>query len=130
MRAIVEQFIEAINAHSVNRLLELMTTDHRFIDAVGNEVTGLATLETAWQGYFTWMPDYTITAEHWFEQGEQVACFGRAQGTYAVRGQLLPENHWNLPAAWKAAVHEHKIAVWQVYCDTKPVFDIMARNAS
>lgn len=129
MRGIVEQFIEVINAHNVSRLLELMTADHRFIDAVGNQVTGLATLETAWQGYFAWMPDYAITAETWFEQGNQVAFFGIAQGTYAVQGQLLPENHWKLPAAWKATMHDSKIAVWQVYCDTKPVFDLMARNA-
>jgi ketosteroid isomerase-like protein len=130
MRAVVEQFIAAINAHDVSRLLDLMTADHQFIDAAGNQVTGLETLERAWQGYIAWMPDYTITINEWFEQGDQVALFGEAQATYAVQGQLLRENQWTLPAAWKATVRENKIAIWQVYCDTKPVFDIMARNPS
>ena len=129
MRAVVEQFVEAINAHDVNRLLERMTPDHQFIDAVGNQVTGLTALESAWQGYFAWMPDYAITIDMWFEQGDEIALFGAAQGTYAMQGQLLAENHWSLPAAWKATVREGKVAVWRVYCDTKPVFDIMARNA-
>ena len=130
MNAAVEQFIEAINRHNVGKLVELMTEDHRFIDAAGNQVTGLETLKAAWQGYFAWMPDYVISIDRWFEQGSQVGLFGEAQGTYAVQGQLLAENHWKLPAAWKAIVRKGKIAVWQVYCDTKPVFDIMARNPS
>lgn len=130
LRAVVEQFIEAINTHNVSRLLDLMTTDHQFIDAAGNQVTGLETLERAWQGYFSWMPDYAITIDEWFEQGDQVALFGEARGTYAVQGQLLPENHWSLPAAWRATVRENKIALWRVYGDTKPVFDILARNPS
>jgi uncharacterized protein (TIGR02246 family) len=128
-KAVVEQFVAAINAHDVARLLDLMTPDHQFIDAVGNQVTGLSTLESAWQGYFAWMPDYKITIDSRFEQGNEVALFGGAQATYAVQGQLLPENHWSLPAAWKATVRDDKVAIWRVYCDTKPVFDIMARNA-
>lgn len=130
MRATVAQFLEAINTHDVSRLLALMTPDHRFIDAIGNEVAGLETLAAAWQGYFAWMPDYAITIDDWFEQGDQIALFGKAEATYVVSGQLLPENHWALPGAWKATVRENKIALWRVYCDTKPVFDIMARNAS
>ena len=31
-------FIEAINSHDVNSLAGLMTGDHRFIDAHGNQV--------------------------------------------------------------------------------------------
>ena len=69
----------------------------------------------------------SVNVDLWFEQGDQVGLFGEAQGTYAVEGQLLPENHWRLPAAWKAIVHKGKIALWQVYCDTKAVFDLMAR---
>ena len=33
-------FLEAINAHDVDSLAELMTDDHTFVDPYGNEVAG------------------------------------------------------------------------------------------
>jgi ketosteroid isomerase-like protein len=35
-----KQFVAAINAHDVERLAALMTSDHRFIDSLGAVIQG------------------------------------------------------------------------------------------
>ena len=37
---VAEQFVNAINAHDIERLASLMTSDHRFIDSLGVVVEG------------------------------------------------------------------------------------------
>jgi hypothetical protein len=34
---------------------------------------------------------------------------------------LRPENHWEIPAAWKAVIADEKIKLWQVFADNTPV---------
>ena len=51
-------FVDAINAQDVDRLGELMTDDHTFVDPYGSEVTGRAPMLAGWRGYFEWFPDY------------------------------------------------------------------------
>jgi hypothetical protein len=33
-----------------------------------------------------------------------------------------------MPAAWKAIIEDGKIKLWQVYADTKVVFELMGKN--
>jgi len=42
-----------------------------------------------------------------------------------VNGELLPKNHWEIPAAWKAVVQRGRISEWRVYADNEPVWKIM-----
>jgi ketosteroid isomerase-like protein len=118
----VLDFIGAINAHDVDRILGLCTHDHAFIDAYGTVVSGNG-LRPAWQGYFAFMPEYGISADEMIGEGRCVAVFGTAWGTLApVHGG----GAWRRPAAWLARVEAGRIRVWQVYFDTKIVFDAMA----
>ena len=123
---IVAAFVEAINAHDVAALADLMSDDHTFIDAFGETWQGRDNMRRAWKGYFAWFPDYTITIEETFSNDTTIVMLGKAAGTYAVEGQLPPENRWELPAAWKAVVMNGQIAHWQVYADNQPVRDIMS----
>jgi len=54
-----------------------------------------------------------------------VAVFGTARGTYALQGKLRKENHWEVPAAWKAMVQEGCVAEWRVFADNWPAGKIM-----
>ncbi len=118
-------FIDQINSHDIPSLTMLMTDDIIFIDSLGQLVHGKRQLEQGWRAYFTWFPDYSIQVEETFGRGTTIALFGSAHGTYAVGGKLLPENHWKIPAAWKATVREDRIAEWRVYADNEPVWKIM-----
>jgi ketosteroid isomerase-like protein len=118
-------FIDQINSHDVPSLAALMTDDILFIDALGQVFHGRRQLEQGWRAYFKWFPDYSIEVEDTFSRGSVIALFGSAQGTYAVQGKLLTENHWKIPAAWKATVRDEHIAEWRVYADNEPVWKIM-----
>ena len=123
-RQLIEAFVEAINARDVDALAALMSTDHTFIDAHGNEVVGRGKMLAGWRGYFEWFPDYEIEVVQIFENGHEFGLFGYAGGSF--RGN--PEQSWRLPAAWKAVVRDQRVALWQVYADTKIPFEIIERG--
>ena len=52
------QFLERINQHDADKLAELMTEDHVFIDSLGQSTRGREKMRTGWQGYFAFCPDY------------------------------------------------------------------------
>jgi ketosteroid isomerase-like protein len=126
--ATVLKFEQLINTRSADQVCSLLTDDSVFIDSLGNRMEGIARLRAAWAGYFKMVPDYTISHEEIFSDGETVAMFGSAQGTFTRDGQFNTENLWNTPAAWKAIVKNGKIALWQVFADNEPIRAIMRKK--
>jgi ketosteroid isomerase-like protein len=118
-------FVDRINHHDVGGLVALMTEDHRFVDGLGQQVLGREQMEKGWVGYFAWFPDYSIKVDNALSNGNVVALFGTAQGTYSAKGNLPREAHWEIPAAWKAVVRGGRIYEWRVYADNEPVWKIM-----
>jgi ketosteroid isomerase-like protein len=121
--AVIRSFVDAINHHDVARIVALCAEDHQFIDAYG-AVTPAETLAAAWTGYFRFMPRYGIEVEEVLCQGDQAAVFGAALGSLDAPG--TSERSWRRPAAWRAAVRDGLMTVWQVYVDTKIVFDLLS----
>ena len=75
-------FVDAINAHDPDGLAQLMSDDHTFIDAHGNEVSGREQMLAGWRGYFEWFPDYSIEVTDVFEGEELFGLFGYAGGSF------------------------------------------------
>ena len=75
-------FIDRINAHDVAGLGALMSDDHTFIDAHGNQVAGREKVIAGWRGYFEWFPDYFIEVTDVFDDGERLALFGFAGAAF------------------------------------------------
>ena len=117
-------FIERINAHDVEGLGALMSDDHTFIDAHGNQVSGREKMIAGWRGYFEWFPDYYIEVTEVFQDGANLALFGFAGGSFKNR----ESENWRLPAAWRAIVKDDRVNLWQVFADTKIPFEIIERN--
>jgi ketosteroid isomerase-like protein len=122
---VVLAFLDAINSRDVDKLCALMSADHVFVDALGNKVQGKESMRKAWAGYFQWFPDYRVSHEEIFSDGKLVAAFGSAEGTYAPKGNLAKQNHWNAPAAWKAVVEGGLVKEWRVYADNQAARKIM-----
>jgi uncharacterized protein (TIGR02246 family) len=120
-------FVEAINAHDPERLTALMAEDHVFVDSDGTRQSGTDRLRQSWRGYFALVPDYRIHVEETLVQGPTVALFGEAEGTFAREGRLETEDHWRVPAAWRALVRGGKVAVWQVYVNPEPLMRLLNR---
>jgi len=125
----VLHFEQAINLHDPDAICSLMATKGEFIDSLGNRIAGMEKLRAAWEGYFKMVPDYSISHSEILADGNTVAVFGSAQGTFSKDGKTSKENFWSMPAAWRAVVNDGEIAVWQVYADNEPIRAIMRKNA-
>jgi ketosteroid isomerase-like protein len=126
-KQIVQDFANAINEHNVDKMCLLMTENHTFIDSQGNEAVGKEKLRAGWIWYFQLFPDYKIEITDMFINGDTVAAFGFAGGTFQGQSDKK-ENYWHLPASWKAVIKNGKIDLWQVYADSKIPFDIVNKN--
>jgi len=121
-------FLDCINQRNPDKVAELMTDDHVFIDSLGQSVRGREKMRAGWQGYFAFCPDYWVSHQEIIQNGNLVAVFGSAGGTIAAHGKLPPENKWQTPAAWLAVVEKGLVKEWRVYADNKPVYEIMAKQ--
>jgi ketosteroid isomerase-like protein len=128
VKEIANKFIEAINQHDVESLCELITEDHTFIDSAGEACNGIEQMRRAWSEYFKMFPDYAIEAPEFVISGDTVILLGKASGTYTTDGSLRQENHWQIPAAWKAVIADDKIKLWQVFADNSIVVKIIKKE--
>jgi len=119
------RFVNEINRHDLESVATLLSDDHLFVDALGQEVRGRDRCRDAWREYFGLFPDYHLAVREWFQNGRVVGLFGTASGTYAVGSELRAENRWRIPVACRAVVRDHLVAQWQVYADSEPVWKIM-----
>jgi len=127
---VVLQFEQAINSRDPEAICSLMSSDAEFIDSLGNRIQGTEKLRAAWAGYFKMVPDYSISHSEVFADGNTVAIFGSAQGTFSKDGRLPKENFWKTPAALRAVIRNGKIALWQVYADNEPIRAVMRMAAA
>jgi uncharacterized protein (TIGR02246 family) len=125
--AVAQAFVRAINRQDVEKLAELMTETHRFVDSLDNVVEGRERMRADWKSYFDMVPDYTVAVEETYCDGPVVVMLGTAQGTYAGGGALRSENRWETPVALRAFVEEGKVGEWRVYADNEPMRRLMAR---
>lgn len=126
-RQLVLSFVARINERNPDELAKLMSDNHTFVDAHGNQVVGREQMIVGWRGYFEWFPDYLIEVTDVFaggaaEAGETFALFGFASGSFKGNTDAT----WRLPAAWKAVVKDGRITLWQVFADTKIPFESMS----
>ena len=127
VEAVVEALVRAINRQDPDALAELMTEEHRFVDALGTVVEGRERMRAGWKGYFAMVPDYTIAVDEVHGDGQVVVLFGTGQGTYAGGGGTAAENRWATPVALRALVENGKVAEWRVYSDNEPIRRLIAR---
>ena len=126
---VVFDFIESINGANIEKICNLMSNDHVFIDSQGNEMIGIENMKKAWIGYFELFPDYKIEIMDTIQNDSIIVMLGYASGTYNLKNKKKDlNNHWRIPAAWKAMVVNEKIKLWQVYADNSIVLEILKRN--
>lgn len=124
---VTKQYIEAINRHDADRIYRLMSDDHVFIESEGTEHGKSVDMRQGWIDYFKMFPDYHIEVSDMLSRDNTVLMVGKASGTYTTDGNLNPENHWEVPIAWKAVIEGEKVKVWQYYVDPQPIADIMEK---
>ena len=126
-KKIFRAFVDGINRQDVSILKDLMSDNHEFIDSVGNHFFGRDSMASAWEDYFSCFPDYKINIQEIFPNKNTFMAYGRVSGTFSGGGDgtQTKKNQWTIPAAWRAVIEDGKIVVWQVFADTKIVYDII-----
>ena len=119
--AVAKAFVHYINAHDVDGLAGVMTEDHRFVDSLGQVVTGRESMRAGWLGYFGMVPDYQLAIESWLCEGQVVVALGKAGGTYSPDSVRGPSREWSCPAACCAVVRGTLVEEWRVYADNEPL---------
>jgi ketosteroid isomerase-like protein len=127
-KAIAIRFVKAINDHDVNEIINLISEDHIFIDAINNKSVGKKVMKEGWKGYYELFPDYQIEISDITENVSTIGLFGYASATYKNLTNKLNSNFWRIPASWKAIVENNKVKHWQVYCDYSNLFKIIEKN--
>lgn len=125
---IANKFVAAINSHDVNAIGQLMSEDCVYIASDGSVHDDVEQMIQGWPGYYKMFPDYKVEITETFVSGDTVVLLGTASGTYTSDGTLKPENHWEIPAAWKAIVAGDKIKLWQWIADNLIVAEIMRKD--
>ncbi|MEJ2720160.1 MAG: nuclear transport factor 2 family protein [bacterium] len=120
-------FVDAINSKDLNRLADLMTADHKFIDGDGSEHSGKDRMTTGWKEHFELIPDLTLSISDHFEANDTVVLLGWSSGTIVQNGELKPENSWRVPSAWRVVIESGRIAVWQLYANQQVLREIYNR---
>jgi len=121
-------FVNAINDHDVDKIYNLMSDDHIFIDGSGGKHIGKTDMKEGWQNYYQMFPDYIIEITDITENDSVIGLFGYASGTYKTNKKLQKENFWKTTASWKATVENKKIKLWQVYCDYTQLMEIIKKE--
>lgn len=125
---IVISFVEAINNHDTDKIVNLMAEDYIFIDSYREKHVGKKGEKQGWKGYFALFPDFKIEIEDMAENDSIFGLFGYASATYKNLKDESNSNFWKIQASWKAIVENKKIKHWQIYCDVKIVLEIIERN--
>jgi len=126
---IVLDFIESINNANTDKLYDLMSNDHVFIDSRGNSIVGNDNMKNAWIGYLDLFPDYKIEITDTLQNDSIIVLLGYASGTYKTKNKNVGNNnYWKVPASWKAIVVDKRIKLWQVYADNSVAIEIMNKN--
>ena len=128
LQEVAEQFVAAINAHDVEGIASLMTSDHRFIDSLGAVVEGRDAMREGWKFYFTMVPDYKLNIQRCFiaqDDKAEAVLVAVASGSYWSKGIKRPNSSWSTPVALRAVIRDGQIAEWQVYADNEPIREQM-----
>ena len=113
--AAVIGFIDAINFSDVDRLVALMSPDHRLQVLGEPPLDGREANRAAWHGYVTAFPDYVIYPDRFVHRGNDVLVLGSTTGSHLG---LPDQEERELPVIWRATVRDGLLVLWQVIEDT------------
>jgi ketosteroid isomerase-like protein len=108
-------FVDAINRGDVDRLVALMSPDHRLQVLQEPPVAGREAIREAWDGYATAFPDYVIYPDRIVYRGDDVLVLGSTTGSHLG---LPDEQERQLKLIWRATVRDGLLVLWQIMADT------------
>ena len=100
---------------SVDRLVALMSSDHRLQVLDEPALAGREANRAAWHGYVTAFPDYVIYPDRFVHRGDEVLVLGSTAGSHPG---LPDQDERELTVIWRARVRDGLLVLWQVMEDS------------
>ena len=100
---------------SVDRLVALMSSDHRLQVLDEPALAGREANRAAWHGYVTAFPDYVIYPDRVVHRGDEVLVLGSTAGSHPG---LPDQDERKLTVIWRARVRDGLLVLWQVMEDS------------
>ena len=100
---------------SVERLVALMSSDHRLQVLDEPALAGREANRAAWHGYVTAFPDYVIYPDRFVHRGDEVLVLGSTAGSHPG---LPDQDERKLTVIWRARVRDGLLVLWQVMEDS------------
>jgi len=100
------RFNDRINQQDPEGLAKLMTDDHKFIDSLGNIITGRDTTKECWREFFKKYPDYRNKFTSVTVQDSVVVMVG-----YSKCASRQLEG----PSVWTAKIRGDRVSEWRVF---------------
>jgi uncharacterized protein (TIGR02246 family) len=124
-RSVALAFVERINEGDADRLSDLMTEDHAFIDHDGTVQSGRDVMREGFRSYFESFPDYTIHLSRVVTIGDVVVLIGRTTGSHIPREVEAEET-----VVWAARVEGELVREWHIlYADTEKARRLLAAGS-
>ncbi|MDW8262005.1 MAG: nuclear transport factor 2 family protein [Phycisphaerales bacterium] len=130
MKDTVLKFIDRINAHDVNGIMQLMSPAYEFVNSSGERFRDRQFIRETWEAQFRNHPDYTIRVQRVIADEEGVGVFGTASGTYAPDGILREEDRWEVPSAFLVIARDGQVTYFESFADTSIVFAVMQSRSA
>jgi ketosteroid isomerase-like protein len=106
LMSIALKFNEKINEQDLEGLVELMTTDHTFVDNSGEITKGKDVMKEGWREFFEKYPDYRNIFTSVTTQNNVVVMVGHSTCSYKPLDG---------PSIWTAKIRDGRVSEWRVY---------------
>lgn len=110
-KALVEQFVSALNAHDADALESLMSDDFTYIDSWREGVSGRDKVLPALRALLAADPDFGIEVDRFDWRNPHVLMTGRVNSRMFGMGRR---------AVWQVLVREGKVAEYQAWAEGGP----------
>jgi ketosteroid isomerase-like protein len=129
MKDTVLKFIDRINAHDVDGIMNLVSPAYEFVNSSGEHFRDRQFIRETWEAQFRNHPDYQIRVQRVIADSEGVGVFGVASGTYAPDGVMREEDEWEVPSAFLIIARDGMVTYFESFADASIVFDVMKSRA-
>lgn len=127
-KEIIWSFVKAINGLDIDKITDLMSEDHVFIQGSGNSHMGKEGIKNGGQSCYQMFPDYVIEITDVIAHKSIFGLFGFVSGTCTNNKNKSDSNFLKTTTTWEAVVQDKKNKHWQVFCDYTRLMEILNKN--
>lgn len=121
-------FVQAMNQHDLEKMAALLSDDHVFTGAYGEQAKGRESVLKGWAEYFEAFPDYSFELEEVLLAPNGTMIHGWSTGTSLAA--VRTGRTFRVPSVFRIKIKDEKIQHWRIFTDTMLPSEILANRSS